>query len=347
MVHPGAANMMEAVVDLLNIQLDAVTSAGAGLLKRKPHPPVRRMAGIMARRRLRAATAWRVSRLTVPSPLPAVTRPPTDAPDVRSRPSKGDTARFTRPPAHPVGPPPHALLAGPVPAHVAVVMDGNGRWAIQRRLPRPEGHRVGRNVTYEIVHGALELGVRHLTLYAFSTGNWRRDPEEVQTIFELFLDGLCARPFEDLDVRLRWAGTPGELAGELVEEMRHQETVTRDRTGLTLTYCVNYGGREEITRAAAALAATVRTDGRDVSTLTQADLSRFLIRPDMPDVDLLWRPGAEQRISDFLLWQSAYAELHFTTKLWPDVDRRDLWAALETYQQRRRRFGATTEELSR
>jgi undecaprenyl diphosphate synthase len=220
-------------------------------------------------------------------------------------------------------------------------MDGNGRWAQQRGLPRHEGHRAGAVTVREMVHGALEIGLRHLTLYTFSTENWRRDPEEVDAILDLLRSELAENPFRDLDVRLRWHGRAGRLPPDLVDLLHLRERTTRARTGLTLTMCIDYGGRDELTRTAAALAHRARAGHLEPGLIAEDDFARHLPLGDLPDVDLLWRTGGEQRVSNFLPWHTAYAELHFTAGLWPDADRRDLWQAITAYTHRQRHHGAT------
>ncbi|TRO56342.1 di-trans,poly-cis-decaprenylcistransferase, partial [Streptomyces sp. IB201691-2A2] len=238
-------------------------------------------------------------------------------------PAAADTA-LRPPPPHRDGTRPPQLTADQMPAHVAIIMDGNGRWAQQRGLPRSEGHHVGNIAAHEMVYGALEIGLRHLTLYAFSTENWKRDTDEITTILEAMQCDLDQGPIRDLDVRQRWLGHPDKLPEELVQALRREERRTRNRTALTLTVCINYGGRDEITRTAAALAQAARAGDIDPHLISEDDFARHLPHPDMPDVDLLWRTGNEQRTSNFLPWHAAYAELHFTSGYWPDVDRRDL-----------------------
>lgn len=227
-----------------------------------------------------------------------------------------------------------------MPAHVAVIMDGNGRWTAQHGLPRPEGHRAGTAAVHETVYGALGIGLRHLTLYVFSTENWKRDTEEITTILEAIRHDLDERLLRDLDVRQRWSGHPDRLPDDLVQALRREERRTRTRTGPTLTMCINYGGRDEITRTAAALAQAAHAGDVDPQLIGQDDFARRLPHPDMPDVDLLWRTGNEQCTSNFFPWHAAYAELHFTPGYWPDVDRRDLWQAITEYSRRQRRHGA-------
>ncbi|MEU9223334.1 polyprenyl diphosphate synthase [Streptomyces massasporeus] len=335
-MHPGPATVLHTMAALLRAQLDAIDAAGPALLRSPPRPALRTRARILAPARTRAALAWSLTPLTVPPPQhPGAHRPP--APD-RPAPAPGT---FRLPPPHPSGARPPEIPPGDLPAHVAVIMDGNGRWAQQRGLPRHEGHRAGATAVREVVHGALDLGLRHLTLYTFSTENWHRDPEEVDAILDLLHRELAEDPFRDLDVRLRWHGRAGRLPPDLVDLLHLRERTTRARTGLTLTMCIDYGGRDELTRTAASLARRAREGRLEPGLIAEDDFARHLPLPDMPDVDLLWRTGGEQRVSNFLPWHAAYAELHFTPGLWPDTDRRDLWQALTAYTHRQRHHGAT------
>jgi undecaprenyl diphosphate synthase len=211
-------------------------------------------------------------------------------------------------------------------------MDGNGRWAAGRGLPRTEGHRAGEEALVEVVAGAIEAQVGWLSVYAFSTENWRRTPAEVRFLMGYSRQVLRARRdlFDSWNVRVRWSGQRRRLWPSVVTELVEAEALTAGNTGLTLTLCVNYGGRAEIADAAARLAAAERPITEESLT---ADLST-------PDVDLFWRTSGEARLSNFLIWQAAYAELVFTGKLWPDVDRRDLWDAIVQYADRDRRYGA-------
>ncbi len=235
-----------------------------------------------------------------------------------------------------------------VPRHVAVVMDGNGRWAQQRGLPRTAGHEAGEGSLLDCVHGAIELGVGWLSAYAFSTENWRRSPEEVRFLMGFNRDVIRRRRDEmnELGVRVRWAGRRGRLWKSVVDELQTAEELTRDNSTLTLTMCVNYGGRAEIADAAAAVAAEVAAGRLNPRKVNEQLLARFLDEPDMPDVDLFVRSSGEQRTSNFLLWQSAYAELVFVPTLWPDFDRRHLWHACEVYASRDRRYGGAIQNES-
>ncbi|MFE8006681.1 polyprenyl diphosphate synthase [Streptomyces sp. NPDC057418] len=333
-MHPGAATVLNTAACLMRAQLDAVDGAGPTLLKRAPRPSLATRTRILAPARLRSGLAWSLTPLTAPGPRrPAVTK------SDPSRAAEADTA-LQPPPPHPGGARPPQITLDQMPAHVAVIMDGNGRWAQQHRLPRPEGHRAGTAAAHEMVYGALEIGLRHLTLYAFSTENWKRDTGEITTILEAIRRDLDDGPLRDLDVRQRWLGHPDKLPDELVQALLREERRTRNRTALTLTVCINYGGRDEITRTAAALAQEAHAGDIDPHLIGEDDFARHLPHPDMPDVDLLWRTGNEQRTSNFLPWHATYAELHFTPDHWPDVDRRDLWQAITEYSRRQRRHGA-------
>ena len=237
--------------------------------------------------------------------------------------------------------PPAETWPDKVPQHVAIVMDGNGRWAKQRGLPRTAGHEAGEHSLFDCVEGAIELGVGAISAYAFSTENWRRSPDEVRFLMGFNRDVIRRRRDEmhELGVRVRWAGRRPRLWRSVIKELEIAEELTRDNDVLTLTMCVNYGGRAEIADAAAAIAREVAAGRLDPDKVDESTVARFLDEPDMPDVDLFVRSSGENRTSNFLLWQSAYAELVFLDTLWPDFDRRHLWAACEEYASRQRRFG--------
>ncbi|MCV2489748.1 isoprenyl transferase [Geodermatophilus sp. YIM 151500] len=245
------------------------------------------------------------------------------------------------PDPHPSGVRPPPIPADRVPRHVAIVMDGNGRWAKQRGLPRTAGHEAGEHSLFDCVEGAIELGVQAISAYAFSTENWRRSPEEVRFLMGFNRDVIRRRRDEmhELGVRVRWAGRRPRLWRSVIRELEIAEEMTRDNDVLTLTMCVNYGGRAEIADAAAALAREVAAGRLDPDKVDESTFARFLDEPDLPDVDLFVRSSGENRTSNFLLWQSAYAEYVFMDTLWPDFDRRHLWAACEQYAARTRRFG--------
>jgi undecaprenyl diphosphate synthase len=266
----------------------------------------------------------------------------------RSRPSGATRAAVRAPAPHPSGAGPPAIPADLVPGHVAIVMDGNGRWANERGLPRTRGHEMGEAALFDVVEGAIEIGVQHVSAYAFSTENWKRSPEEVRFLMGFNRDVIRRRrdDMHALGVRVRWAGRRRRLWASVVKELQTAEELTRDNDVLTLTMCVNYGGRAEIADAAAALARDVAQGRVDAGRVNEKVFARYLDEPDMPDVDLFWRTSGEQRTSNFLPWQAAYAEMVFTDELWPDVDRRSLWEAVETYARRSRRYGGAVDDSS-
>ncbi|HEX2857990.1 MAG TPA: isoprenyl transferase [Propionibacteriaceae bacterium] len=247
-----------------------------------------------------------------------------------------------RPPApHPSGATPPALPAEALPRHVAIVMDGNGRWAKQRGLKRTEGHARGEESLFDVIAGAIELGIPYLSAYAFSTENWKRSPDEVRWLMGFNRDVIHRRrdELDAMGVRIRWAGRRPRLWGSVIRELEQAEEQSKDNSTLTLQFCVNYGGRAEIVDAARRVAELAAAGKLDPHRLTEERFRQFLDEPGIPDVDLFIRSSGEQRISNFLLWQSAYAEMVFLDRLWPDFDRRDLWAAVEDYVNRDRRFG--------
>jgi len=242
---------------------------------------------------------------------------------------------------HPSGIRPPQMPPGSVPRHVAIVMDGNGRWAKERGLPRTAGHEAGEAALFDVVHGALEIGVRWLSVYAFSTENWKRSPDEVKFLMGFNRETVRRRRDEvhSLGIRMRWAGRRPRLWKSVIEEIEVAEQMTRNNDRMNLVMCINYGGRAEIADAARSLAELVRAGRLDPKDIDEDLFASQLDEPDMPDVDLFLRSSGEQRTSNFLLWQSAYAELVFIDTLWPDVDRRHLWWAIEEYARRDRRYG--------
>ena len=253
-----------------------------------------------------------------------------------------------RPAPHPSGATPPRVPEDLVPRHVAIVMDGNGRWANERGLPRTKGHEMGETALFDVVEGAIELGVGHISAYAFSTENWRRPTDEVRFLMGFNRDVIRRRrdDMHALGVRVRWAGRRPRLWPSVIKELETAEELTRDNSVLTLTMCVNYGGRAEIADAAAALARDAVRGRVNPDRVNEKMFSHYLDEPDMPDVDLFWRTSGEQRTSNFLPWQAAYAEMVFTDVLWPDVDRRSLWEAVEIYAGRSRRYGGAVDEPS-
>jgi undecaprenyl diphosphate synthase len=234
-----------------------------------------------------------------------------------------------------------------MPRHVAVIMDGNGRWAAMRGLPRAEGHRRGVEALRRVVRAAGDLGLEYLTVFSFSTENWRRPSSEIS-----FLIGLLKRFVEkDLaelhasDVRVKMIGNrSARLSPDIIRLIEHAESLTRDNSGLTLVIAFNYGARDELVRAAQRVAAQVANGSMTVEQIDEATLSGQLDNPEMPDPDLLIRTSGEQRISNFLLWQMAYTELVFTPTLWPDFDGTELTSAIESYMERDRRYGGLAAE---
>lgn len=233
-----------------------------------------------------------------------------------------------------------------IPTHVAIVMDGNGRWANARGLNRVEGHRKGEQSLLDVVAGAIQAGVQYLSVYAFSTENWRRSPDEVRFLMGFNREVLRRRraQLNDWDVRVRWAGRRPRLWGSVIRELEETERETQHNTGLTLTMCVNYGGRNELTDAVRAIASEVAAGQLTPARITERTITRNLYVPELPDVDLFVRSSGEQRTSNFLLWQSAYAEMVFLDTLWPDFDRTHLWEAIEIFRSRERRFGGAVDK---
>lgn len=229
----------------------------------------------------------------------------------------------------------------PGPSHVAIIMDGNGRWAKSRGRPRAFGHARGVEAVRRVVESAGEMGVRHLTLFSFSTENWNRPADEVGALFELLrryveadLDTLTGR-----GVRIRIIGRRDDLSADLRAIIERAEQRTRDNHEFFLTIAFNYGGRDEIVRASRELARAVAAGEMRADEIDDAAFAARLDTADLPDVDLVIRTSGEQRISNFLLWQAAYAELLFLDVLWPDFEPKHLATAIETFQQRERRYG--------
>ncbi len=234
---------------------------------------------------------------------------------------------------------------GSVPGHVAIVMDGNGRWANGKGLTRVEGHKAGEASLLDVVAGAIQVGVKYLSVYAFSTENWNRSPDEVRFLMGFNRDVLHRRrdQLNDWGVRVRWAGRRPRLWASVISELQFAEKLTQRNDVLTLTMCVNYGGRNELTDAVRAMAQEVAEGRLKPSGISEKVIQRHLYQPELPDVDLFVRSSGEQRTSNFMLWQSAYAEMVFLDTLWPDFTRRDLWGAIEAYTARNRRFGGAID----
>lgn len=231
-----------------------------------------------------------------------------------------------------------------VPSHVAIVMDGNGRWANARGLTRTEGHKNGEPVLLDVIAGAIEMGVKELSAYAFSTENWSRSPSEVRFLMGFNRDVIHRQrdTLNEWGVRVRWSGRKPKLWGSVIKELEIAEEMTKNNTGLIVNMCVNYGGRSEIVDAASAIARDA-ADGKLNPKKVNAETFASYLHQPMSDVDLFWRSGGEKRLSNFLLWQSAYAEIVISDKAWPDIDRTDLWDAIETYARRDRRWGGAID----
>ncbi len=232
-----------------------------------------------------------------------------------------------------------------IPRHIAVIMDGNGRWAKKRFLPRVAGHQRGVEALRETVKSCLELGVEYLTVFAFSSENWRRPADEVSFLMQLFLKMLEIemRRMHENNIRLKIIGDRSRFDVPLQQLIAQAEDMTAGNTGLTLTIAANYGGRWDILQA---LQALLREHPERAGSFTEEDLEPYLAMSYAPEPDLFIRTGGEQRISNFLLWQLAYTELYFTDTLWPGFDRAALNKAIHSYQRRERRFGRTSEQLA-
>jgi len=231
-----------------------------------------------------------------------------------------------------------------LPSHVAIVMDGNGRWARERGLPRTAGHEQGERALYDVVDGALEIGLRHLTVYAFSTENWRRPPSEVRFLMQFNRRIIHSRRDElhERGVRIRFLGRRGRpLPRSVIREMEEAEWMTGSNTRMTFTIALSYGGRTEVVDAVRRLLED-HDAGRLRGRVTERSIAARLYDPELPEPDLMIRTSGEQRLSNFLLWQSAYSELWFTPVLWPDFTREHLYEAIRDFQQRERRFGGVT-----
>ena len=241
----------------------------------------------------------------------------------------------------------HDIDRTKVPAHVAIVMDGNGRWATQRGLQRTDGHAAGEEALWDTVQGAVQVGVRWLTVFAFSTENWSRPAPEVLFLMN-FNRGLLRRRRDELhrmNVRIRFIGRRDwKVPRSVLKEIEISEELTRNNTGTTLSIAFNYGGRAEIVDAVKELASEVQAGRLKPAKIDEREIRRRFYAPDMPEPDLLIRTSGEMRISNFLLWEVAYSELWFTPVFWPDFDREHLFEAIRDFQKRERRFGGLAED---
>jgi undecaprenyl diphosphate synthase len=233
---------------------------------------------------------------------------------------------------------------GRIPRHIAIIMDGNGRWAKQRFMPRVAGHQRGVEALRDSVKACVELGVKYLTVFAFSSENWRRPADEVSFLMTLFLK-MLEREISKLhqnNIRLRIIGDRSRFDDKLKQTMQEAESLTANNSALTLTIAANYGGRWDVMQAMQSL---LKEKPHLAQDFTEADFQPYLTMSDAPEPDLFIRTGGEQRISNFMLWQLAYTELYFTDTLWPAFDRNELDKAISSYQKRERRFGRTSEQL--
>lgn len=230
-----------------------------------------------------------------------------------------------------------------IPRHIALVMDGNGRWAQERGMERTEGHKRGEAVLMDAVDACLELGVEYLSAYAFSTENWRRSASEVRFLMGFNRDVLRRQRdvLHDKGVRVVWAGRRPRLWRSVIKELRAAEELTKNNNRMTLVMCVNYGGRAELADAMQSMARDIEAGTLRAGEISEKTIGRYLYDPGMPDVDLFLRPSGEKRTSNFLLWQSAYAEMVYQDKLFPDFTPQDLYDAVAEYARRDRRFGGT------
>lgn len=232
--------------------------------------------------------------------------------------------------------------SGKIPEHVAIIMDGNGRWANKCSLPRVAGHRAGMKAVKEVVKAADEIGVRYMTMYAFSTENWKRPRDEVDFLMKLPQEFLSTELDELIErgVRIRMLGSKNELPSHTLKALLEAEERTKDNSGLQLNFALNYGGRDELAKAFSVMAAQVKAGELQPEQLTEELISSYLYTSEIPDPDLLIRTSGEIRLSNFMLWQLAYTELWFTDVLWPDFTREHFYQAIVEYQGRARRYGA-------
>lgn len=239
------------------------------------------------------------------------------------------------------------INTGNLPRHLAIIMDGNGRWAKKQGMLRVFGHENGTKAVRETVEACAKLGIENLTLYAFSTENWNRPKLEVETLMKLLVSSLKSElpTLQKNNIRLNMIGNPNLLPDTVRRQLLDVMAQTQNNTRMTLTLALSYGSREEIVRAVQAIAAKVKEGEIAPDNITEAVLEQHLYTHNLPDVDLVIRTSGEQRVSNFLLWQVAYAEFYFTNVLWPDFREKDLHEAIISYQGRERRFGKTSEQI--
>lgn len=235
-----------------------------------------------------------------------------------------------------------------LPKHISVIMDGNGRWAKQKGLLRALGHEEGTKAVRDVVEGCAEIGIEHLTLYAFSTENWKRPKREVDTLMRLLVSSLKKeiKTLTENQIRLNAIGNISSLPAKAQKELNEVIQKTKDNKRMVLTLALSYGSREELMNMVREIIQKVKNEELSPEAIDESIINQHLYTRNLPDVDLLIRTSGEQRISNFLLWQIAYAELYFTKILWPDFRREDLYEAIYNYQTRERRFGKTSEQIS-
>ncbi len=235
-----------------------------------------------------------------------------------------------------------------LPQHLAIIMDGNGRWAKQKGMFRYKGHESGSKAVREIVEGSAKIGIPNLTLYAFSTENWNRPKMEVELLMRLLISSLKKeiKTLQDNSIKLNAIGNLDALPVKARKELYKVMELTKNNTRMTLTLALSYGSREEITKTIKEISLKVKNNLISPDDIDETVINNHLYTQNLPDVDLLIRTSGEQRISNFLLWQIAYAELYFTETLWPDFTKEHLFAAILNYQNRERRFGKTSEQLN-
>ncbi|MFK7781364.1 isoprenyl transferase [Psychroserpens sp.] len=235
-----------------------------------------------------------------------------------------------------------------LPKHLAIIMDGNGRWAKQKGMIRVIGHENGTKSVRDVVEASAEIGIKNLTLYAFSTENWKRPKLEVKTLMKLLVKSLKKeiKTLQDNNIKLSAIGNLNDLPKKAHSELLEVIDKTKNNTHMTLTLALSYGSREEIVNVIKEISANVKNNIISIESIDESIINKHLYTQNLPDVDLLIRTSGEHRISNFLLWQIAYAELYFTDVLWPDFTKQNLYEALINYQNRERRFGKTSEQLS-
>jgi undecaprenyl diphosphate synthase len=240
------------------------------------------------------------------------------------------------------------ILNHPIPKHIAIIMDGNGRWAKSKGKIRAFGHENGTKSVRTTVENCVQLGIEHLTLYAFSTENWKRPKLEVKTLMRLLISSLKKeiKTLQENNIRLNAIGDIKTLPTKVYNELMHVIDATKSNTKMTLNLALSYGSRDELTQMVRKIGEKIKNNIISSEKIDESVINQHLYTRNLPDVDLLIRTSGEQRLSNFLLWQIAYAELYFTEVFWPDFSDEDLYKAIASYQKRERRFGKTSEQLN-